>query len=61
MLRERMLSRERKRIDSDGEIADGDCGQMGDKLRMYNNKHTEMVRRVNNSTSFWLLDLAKNS
>lgn len=37
-----MLSRERERIDSDGEITDGDCGQMGDKLRMHNNKHTEL-------------------
>lgn len=42
MRKERMLSRERERIDSDGEITDGDCGQMGDKLRMHNNKHTEL-------------------
>lgn len=42
MLKERLLSRERKKIDSDGEITDGDCGHMGDKLRMRNNKHTEL-------------------
>lgn len=52
MLKERWLSRERKKIDSDGEITDGDCGQMGDKLRMCNNKHRDFIRSVNNSTSF---------